>query len=134
MSVHRIIYAVATNSIPEQGQLVEVRRRQWVVADLMTSALPAPEAVSSMSKNEHLLTLSSIEEDALGEEMQVVWEIEPGARILEKAWFRLTPDKKAIQITDDGHGMTEKDVNEKFLLVCYRHSDRPNHHRTFRPA
>jgi hypothetical protein len=32
----------------------------------------------------------------------------------------LDPDKKAIIITDDGHGMTEKDINEKFLLVGYR--------------
>lgn len=72
-------------AVPEQGQLVEVRRRQWVVADRVSSALAAPKSGSSIPNNEHLLTLSSIEEDALGEEMQVVWEIEPGARILEKA-------------------------------------------------
>jgi hypothetical protein len=29
------------------------------------------------------VTLSSIEDDGLGEELQVVWELEPGARIYE---------------------------------------------------
>ncbi|HVA91939.1 MAG TPA: SNF2-related protein, partial [Chloroflexota bacterium] len=32
---------------------------------------------------QHLVNLSSIEDDALGEELRVVWEIEPGARIYE---------------------------------------------------
>src|SRR5437660_1181634 len=31
-----------------------------------------------------LVTLSSVEDDALGEELQVIWEIEPGARAIEK--------------------------------------------------
>jgi hypothetical protein len=31
-----------------------------------------------------LLTLSSVEDDGLGEEPQVIWEIEPGARVIEK--------------------------------------------------
>lgn len=67
--------------IPEPGQLVEVRRRQWIVSDLTASALHG----SMSPRAQHLLTLSSIDEDALGEELRVVWEIEPGARILEKA-------------------------------------------------
>jgi superfamily II DNA or RNA helicase len=71
--------------LPEVGQLVEVRRRQWVVSDLASSALPKHDAVRAADAGQHLLTLSSIDEDALGEELQVVWEIEPGARILEKA-------------------------------------------------
>ena len=32
----------------------------------------------------HLVTLSSVEDDALGEELQVIWEIEPGATTIEK--------------------------------------------------
>jgi hypothetical protein len=31
-----------------------------------------------------LLTLASVEDDGLGEELQVIWEIEPGARVIEK--------------------------------------------------
>ena len=64
--------------IPEPGQLVEVRRRQWVVSDVIGGSLE--------TKNEqHLVTLNSLDEDALGEELQVVWQIEPGAKILNKA-------------------------------------------------
>jgi hypothetical protein len=31
------------------------------------------------------VTLSSIDEDGLGEELEVIWEIEPGAQIIERA-------------------------------------------------
>ncbi len=67
-------------SVPEPGQLVEVRRRQWVVADIVAS-----ESHIAGHAPQHLATLSSIDEDGLGEELQVVWEIEPGAHIIEKA-------------------------------------------------
>lgn len=74
-----------TTSIPEQGQLVDVRRRQWVVADINRSLLPPDPLRPNDPVAQHLITLNSVEDDSLGEEMQVIWEIEPGARILEKA-------------------------------------------------
>lgn len=67
-------------SAPEPGQLVEVRRRQWVVADVHASS-PAGE----LSRPQHCLVLSSIDEDSLGEQIEVIWEIEPGAHIIERA-------------------------------------------------
>lgn len=67
-------------SVPEPGQLVEARRRQWVVADVVAS-----EAIGFAGRPQHLLTLASIDDDALGEEVQIVWEIEPGAHIIERA-------------------------------------------------
>lgn len=33
----------------------------------------------------HLVRLASIDEDALGEELEVLWELEPGAHVLERA-------------------------------------------------
>lgn len=63
---------------PEPGQLVEVRRRQWVVADVDAARLEADTL-------QHCVRLSSIDEDGLGEELEVVWEIEPGAQIIERA-------------------------------------------------
>jgi hypothetical protein len=33
---------------------------------------------------QHLVSLLSVEDDALGEQLQVVWEIEPGAQVVEK--------------------------------------------------
>ena len=70
---------------PELGQLVEVRRRQWIVNDVLASALAAARREGVQAFSQHLVTATSIDEDALGEEIQVVWELEPGARILEKA-------------------------------------------------
>ena len=37
------------------------------------------------SAPQHFVTLSSIDEDSLGEQIDVIWEIEPGAHIIEKA-------------------------------------------------
>ena len=64
---------------PEPGQLVEVRRRQWVVAEVVSSKLPQG------STPQNSVTLSSIDEDGLGEELEVIWEIEPGAQVIERA-------------------------------------------------
>jgi superfamily II DNA or RNA helicase len=66
---------------PDIGQLVEVRRRQWIVADVQTSTM----AGAATARPQHLLTLSSIDEDSLGEEIEVIWELEPGAHIVERA-------------------------------------------------
>ena len=65
-------------ALPEPGQLVEVRRRQWVVSDVKGSTFDP-------SNGQHLVNLSSLDEDALGEELQVIWQLEPGAQVLEKA-------------------------------------------------
>jgi hypothetical protein len=72
------------HSSPEQGQLVSVRSRQWIVNDVRPSTLPPPALKPAFSGPQHLLTLSSVEDDGLGEELQVIWEIEPGARVIEK--------------------------------------------------
>ncbi|MDM5123547.1 DISARM system SNF2-like helicase DrmD [Aeromonas rivipollensis] len=72
-------YDQTYRSCPEPGQLVEVRRRQWIVAEVMSSQL------ASTSTPQNAVTLSSIDEDGLGEELEVIWEIEPGAQIIERA-------------------------------------------------
>ena len=66
--------------VPEPGELVEVRRRQWLVSDVDPYR---PEGDDY--RRQDLVTLESIEEDAGGEQISVIWQIEPGARILEKA-------------------------------------------------
>ncbi len=72
----------AINSTPEQGQLAEVRRRRYVVSDIKRSASPSP--ATKLSAPQHVVTLLSVEDDALGEELQVIWELEPGARAFDK--------------------------------------------------
>jgi SNF2 family DNA or RNA helicase len=74
----------AVTAIPEHGQLVQVRSRPWVVNGVKSSKLPSPAMALPVAKTQNLLMLSSVEDDGLGEELQVVWEIEPGAKIVEK--------------------------------------------------
>lgn len=72
-----------TVDVPEPSQLVEVRRRPWVVSEVSRSALPEDLLATEDRRPHHLVTLSSVEDDALGDEIRVIWEIEPGARVLE---------------------------------------------------
>jgi hypothetical protein len=76
--------STAVTNLPEQGQLVNVRSRQWVVNDVRPSTLPAFVLKPTFNGPQHLLTLASVEDDGLGEELQVIWEIEPGAKVIEK--------------------------------------------------
>src|SRR5690349_3417905 len=72
-------------TLPEQGQLVEVRQRRFVVGGIRQSSLPSDPLAMRQLPPQHLLTLTSVEDDALGEELQVIWEIEPGARLIERS-------------------------------------------------
>ena len=61
-------------AIPQDGTLVEVRGQRWVVSDS-----PFPAATGST-----LLTLQSVEDGRYGETLPVIWEVEPGRRILPR--------------------------------------------------
>ena len=77
--------------VPEQGQLVEVRARQWVVADVDAGSLNG-SPLDPLKPRQHLVTLRCVDDDAAPDEtLQVIWEIEPGARVLHRANFP-TPD------------------------------------------
>jgi len=73
-------YSKLLSGCPEPGQLVEVRRRHWVVSDVQASSVS-----KSNGNTQHLVHLASLDEDTLGEELQTIWQLEPGAQILEKA-------------------------------------------------
>lgn len=70
---------------PEIGQLVDVRSRRYVVLDIKESLLTQNDLTTGALQPhaQHLLTLSSVEDDALGETLQVVWEVEAGATTIE---------------------------------------------------
>jgi len=74
---------VKTSPLPEQGQLVDVRQRRWTVIDLSKSTLPS-DPLRPLQPVQNLVTLSSVEDDALGEDLQVVWELEIGTRVHDK--------------------------------------------------
>lgn len=65
---------------PVAGQLVSVRNRRFVVTAVAGAAVPV-----TAHQVQNLVSLSSVEDDALGEELQVIWELEPGVVILERA-------------------------------------------------
>jgi superfamily II DNA or RNA helicase len=66
---------------PSAGQLARVRGRIWVVGDV------ARDSQASLDGRpvQHLVSLVSVEDDATGEELEVVWEIEPGTQVIERA-------------------------------------------------
>lgn len=70
--------------IPEPGQLVEVRRRRYIVADVKQGVLPESPLAGKLDGMQHWVSLTSVEDDALGEELQVIWELEPGAHVREQ--------------------------------------------------
>jgi hypothetical protein len=52
---------------PEDGSLVEVRGQRWVVSD-------SPPGENS--------TLQSVEDGKYGDSLQIIWEVEPGRKVL----------------------------------------------------
>src|SRR5947209_13148737 len=66
---------------PSVGQLARVRGRIWVVGDV------ARDSQASLDGRpvQHLVSLVSVEDDATGEELEVVWEIGPGTSVIERA-------------------------------------------------
>ena len=66
--------------VPEEGQLVMVRNRWWVVSEVKIDALAGARA-NPVEKLNHVVSLASIEEDGLGEELEVIWELEPATDV-----------------------------------------------------
>ncbi|GAB3316273.1 DISARM system SNF2-like helicase DrmD [Geodermatophilus aquaeductus] len=64
--------------MPEQGQIAVVRGSTWAVTDVRAQSLPRSGADDAVTGLQHAVTLQSLEEDRLGEELQVVWELELG--------------------------------------------------------
>jgi SNF2 family DNA or RNA helicase len=71
---------------PSIGQVVRIRQRLYVVSQIVVSSL-AESIISSKARTQpqHLISLNAIEDDALGETLQIVWELEPGTQIIEKS-------------------------------------------------
>lgn len=79
------VIAAPAPDLPATGQVVRVRGRHWVVTDMRSSALPPDVKLISEDEGQTLVTLSSVEEDALGEELAVLWELEPGRMVRDTA-------------------------------------------------
>ena len=76
---------VALPSLPEPGQVVEVRGSTWAVTDTVEQGLPrspADEGRRATTNLQHMVTLQSLDEDRMGAELRVVWELEVGHTVL----------------------------------------------------
>ncbi len=81
MSVASFDASLGLPPAPESGQLACVRGRMWVVGDVLRDT----QASLDDRPVQHLVSLVSVEDDATGEELEVVWEIEPGTALIERA-------------------------------------------------
>lgn len=71
--------------VPAPGQLVTVRNRRWVAADVVRGEVASGDPHVFTGRPPHLVSLVSIEDDARDEEMRVVWELEPGRIVHDTA-------------------------------------------------
>ncbi len=74
--------APRNRDVPEAGQLVRVRGQQWVVSNVSESHQPQDELAATRIPGRTLVTLTSVSDDDLGEELTVAWEVEPGREIV----------------------------------------------------
>ena len=72
--------ACAVQPPPEVGQLVNVRNRRFVVTGLETAGLPLAGNGGAHLAADSLVHLSCVEDDGMGEELTVLWQLEPGAQ------------------------------------------------------
>jgi superfamily II DNA or RNA helicase len=69
------------HGMPEPGQVVEVRGSTWAVALVREQGLPRSPADEAVAALNHAVTLQAMDEDRLGEELTVVWELEVGQTV-----------------------------------------------------
>ena len=63
-------------TIPEQGQLVMIRNKYFLIQDV-------DNYLDFSGKISHRITLESVDEDDMGETMDIIWELEPNTLIRE---------------------------------------------------
>lgn len=67
-----------TDQVPEVGQLVTVRGANWAVTEVQQQGLGRSSADDVIPQLQNAVTLQCVDEDRLGHELRVVWEIELG--------------------------------------------------------
>lgn len=70
-----------TPALPEPGQVVEVRGSTWAVAHVQAQGLPLSPADDARIQLNHVVDLQSLDEDRLGEQLSVIWELELGQTV-----------------------------------------------------
>ncbi|MCF2710854.1 DEAD/DEAH box helicase family protein [Schaalia hyovaginalis] len=73
---------VESPAVPEPGSVVQVRGAVWAVTNVEEQALLRSSADDGMPRLEHVVDLQSLDEDRMGEELSVVWELEVGHAVV----------------------------------------------------
>lgn len=72
----------ALPGLPTSGRVVEVRGSTWAVTEVVTQGLLRSPADESVGTRQHVVVaLQSLDEDRLGDELRVIWELEAGHTI-----------------------------------------------------
>lgn len=77
----QVVTPSGDEGVPEPGQVVEVRGSTWAVAQVQEQGLPRSSGDEAVAGLNHVVTLQALDEDRLGEELTVVWELEVGHSI-----------------------------------------------------
>ena len=68
----------ALPALPNPGQVVEVRGSTGAVANVQAQGLPRSPADEGAAQLNHVVDLQSLDEDRLGQQLSVIWELEVG--------------------------------------------------------
>ena len=91
-------------AVPEQGNLVRVRDRYWVVESVRQSTRPADPMSSNGWARHHLVRLVPIDDKGSSAPLSVFWEAEPGTEIRPQS-----------ELPDPREGLDKAEVFAGFL-------------------
>ncbi len=91
-------------AVPEQGNLVRVRDRYWVVESVRQSSRPVDPMSSIGWVRHHLVSLVPIDDKGSSAPLSVFWETEPGTEVRPQA-----------ELPDPKDGVDEADTFAAFL-------------------
>ena len=84
--------------LPQPGRIVEVRGAVWAVTDVQEQGLIRSPADEGRAGVQHVVSLQSLEEDRMGEELSVVWELEVGHTVVPDQGL---PEAIRVEAFDD---------------------------------
>src|SRR5687768_7184462 len=91
-------------AVPEQGNLVRVRDRFWVVESVQRSSLAPDPLTAAGSVIHHSVRLVPVDDKGSPAPLTVFWEVEPGTEIRPQA-----------ELPDPTAGLDEAEVFGAFL-------------------
>lgn len=99
-----VVESQRAGAVPEQGSLVRVRDRYWVVESVRRSSRPLDPASSNGWTRHHLVGLVPIDDKGSPSPLSVFWETEPGTEIRPQS-----------ELPDPAEGVDEAEVFAGFL-------------------